>query len=82
MVDIIAVGENHLDVLESVLESSEDPEVLEVTAIVGLEVTENRGAGEKSQVIVEQMSDIQFLGRRQCPGSASGGRFLLFKPQN
>ena len=81
MVDIIAVGQNHLDVLESVLESSEDPEVLEATAIVGLEVTEN-GAGEKSQVLVERMSDIQFLGtRRRCP-DACRGRFLLFKLQN
>ena len=80
MVDIIAVGQNHLDVLESVLESPEDPEVLEATAIVGLEVTKD-GAGEKSQVLVEGMSNIQFLGRRQCP-NASRGRFLLFKLQN
>jgi len=80
VVDIIAVGQNHLDVLEPVLESSEDPEALEVTMIVRLEVAED-GAREKSQVLVELMSYIQFLGRRRCPG-AGFGRFPLFKPQN
>jgi len=81
VVDIFAVGQNHLDVLEPVLESSEDPEALEVTQIVEVEVAEDSGSRENSQVLVEWMSYIQFLGRRRCPG-AGFGQFPLFKPRN